>query len=1234
MISIKGLHKFFNKGNQNEIHVINGVDLELPDKGMVAIFGKSGCGKTTLLNVIGGLDGYDGGEFVIMGKSSKDFGGSDFDAYRNTFIGFIFQEYNILDDFTVGANIGLALELQGKKATNEKINDILDKVDLTNYAKRKPNELSGGQKQRVAIARALVKEPQIIMADEPTGALDSGTGKQIFDTLKKLSREKLVLVVSHDRDFAEKYADRIIELADGVVISDVTKHSVPSTRLSDGVHRVGNNIFRIEKGYRLTADDLKLINDYIEQNEGDIILSGDVRVNQELRSAAGITEDGGTSVFEHTNDKKDFTLKAYDGKKTKFIKSRLPMKNALRIGASGLKHKKFRLVLTILLSTVAFAMFGLADTMAVYQKITAATDSIIDSHITNASVTLGVRHDYYYNGEHTDRYYETKGMNNGDIENLKRQTGLDFIPVFTGSSYEWDSGFSIASNLATLEQNQVYTAKISGLVDIGQQQLDKMNLTLLAGRLPDKTGEIVISELTLRTFNQYGFKNTDHNESIQAEQLTDATNILGKHITLMSSSGNMSRTFVIVGVVDTHFDYQRYDSFLPSDTPTEGGIADMVLALELANELSYGLHALGIVRGEDITDINNEIMASSVQIGTQMSGWNTDTYITLSSNSDGDDKDEGAPQYSYSFRRIATSDDISKLNVKWINEQNKTLGANDVIVSRDIVNSLLPQDVTLTVSIEDFGRAVDAIYGNGAFAATNNEYTLGSRLDEAACKYHLTAYISDMLDDGKIFKSVLDHAQSYGEYISTKNDALQYWYRWWTESGQYDPPLYDYNGNKQMRNMHEIYDEARLSCIMKMLPYVVNEIYGFNLPAPIPSDALGINTARSVCDRIMSNISEQNPSVSLSSHDIYSILSWIYDSTDYRNMKIWNDTEFRASLIADWGYNEEEFRGYDENTLKSVCYDYYRYTYKINHQNELDITHTEQELYEMASNMLFELGDVNLSALLSNITFNHVIYDYDLQLESAVKSYTLNVVGWIENVEMADGSIFNPYYDTVVSDTLHADFLKWYADEESKFMDPENTYRDELAPHEDGIWMFAIAPMGSDRATVQQLVEMSYDDETALRFSLQNAVMNTLSSFNEFIEIGAQIFIYIGLGFAVFSALLLMNFIAISISYKKREIGILRAVGARSSDVFKIFFSEAAIIALINFALSLTAVVVATTALNGWMRSSGINITLLNFGIRQVVLMLLISIGVAAVASFFPVYKTARRKPIDAIRDK
>ena len=253
MLETINLTKIYKPKKGVPVRALDGITLKLPDTGMVFLLGKSGSGKSTLLNLLGGLDKYDGGDIIIKGVSSKDFKQQHFDSYRNTYVGFIFQEYNVLEEFTVGANIALALELQGRKATDAEINRILDEVDLSGYGSRRPNELSGGQKQRVAIARALVKTPKIIMADEPSGALDSETGKQVFETLKKLSKEKLVIVVSHDRDFADTYADRIIELADGRVISDMTVRESEDTEecgiVFDGATAT------VPADYRLTEED-------------------------------------------------------------------------------------------------------------------------------------------------------------------------------------------------------------------------------------------------------------------------------------------------------------------------------------------------------------------------------------------------------------------------------------------------------------------------------------------------------------------------------------------------------------------------------------------------------------------------------------------------------------------------------------------------------------------------------------------------------------------------------------------------------------------------------------------------------------------------------------------------------------------------------------------------------------------------------------------------------------------
>ena len=218
MIHIKDLHKFFNKGRQNEIHVINGISLDLPETGMVAIFGKSGCGKTTLLNVIGGLDKYADGTLTVEGRDIR----KNTDVVRNKYIGYIFQNYNLNKSESCFDNVADALRLCGMTDEGEietRVTAALANVGMDKYSKRTPDTLSGGQQQRIAIARAIVKDPRIILADEPTGNLDEANTVMIMDLLKAIAKDHLVLLVTHEANLVDYYCDTVIELSDGKVIS-------------------------------------------------------------------------------------------------------------------------------------------------------------------------------------------------------------------------------------------------------------------------------------------------------------------------------------------------------------------------------------------------------------------------------------------------------------------------------------------------------------------------------------------------------------------------------------------------------------------------------------------------------------------------------------------------------------------------------------------------------------------------------------------------------------------------------------------------------------------------------------------------------------------------------------------------------------------------------------------------------------------------------------------------------
>ena len=216
MLQLKRITKNYSSGD-NEVKALKGIDLEFRESEFVSILGQSGCGKTTLLNIIGGLDRYTSGDLLINGKSTKEFKDKDWDTYRNHSIGFVFQSYNLIPHQTVLANVELALTISGvgKEERRKRAKEALEKVGLGDQLNKKPNQMSGGQMQRVAIARALVNDPDILLADEPTGALDSATSVQVMEILKEISKDRLIIMVTHNPELAEKYSTRIIKLLDG-----------------------------------------------------------------------------------------------------------------------------------------------------------------------------------------------------------------------------------------------------------------------------------------------------------------------------------------------------------------------------------------------------------------------------------------------------------------------------------------------------------------------------------------------------------------------------------------------------------------------------------------------------------------------------------------------------------------------------------------------------------------------------------------------------------------------------------------------------------------------------------------------------------------------------------------------------------------------------------------------------------------------------------------------------------
>ena len=248
MLKLKNIKKDYKTGDFVQ-HALKDVDLTFRENEFVAVLGPSGSGKTTLLNIIGGLDRYDSGDLIIDGKSTKKFKDKDWDAYRNHAIGFVFQSYNLIGHITVLENVEMGMTLSGVSSAErrKKALSLLEKVGLKEHAHKRPNQLSGGQMQRVAIARALANDPKIILADEPTGALDSKTSTQIMDLIKEISKDKLVIMVTHNAELAESYATRIVKMKDGELLSDSKPYDSDESKGNLNIKKTAMSFWRALK---------------------------------------------------------------------------------------------------------------------------------------------------------------------------------------------------------------------------------------------------------------------------------------------------------------------------------------------------------------------------------------------------------------------------------------------------------------------------------------------------------------------------------------------------------------------------------------------------------------------------------------------------------------------------------------------------------------------------------------------------------------------------------------------------------------------------------------------------------------------------------------------------------------------------------------------------------------------------------------------------------------------------
>ncbi len=549
-----------------ETSALNEVSITLPDKGLVFITGKSGSGKTTLLNVIGGLDGFDDGEIIIQGKKFSEFTPEEYNSYRNTFVGFIFQGYNLLSEYTIEKNIRLANELQGKESNIDEINALLESVDLGGLNHRLPSELSGGQKQRVAIARALIKNPKIIIADEPTGALDSNTGVQVLETLKKLSKDRLVIIVSHDLELAEVYADRIINLIDGDIVSDVT---LSDTAIKGNVAENGND-FIVKSRSELTPEENKSLLTAIK-NGKNVYVSDDITIREKS-----------DTVIEKEE---------YQGEEVELLSSKMKLKSSVDLGLKSLKVKPLRLAFTIFLSVIAFAVFGLFDTIASY---------------SNAKVIVNLLNGGDYNSvqisaENVGSSRTKLTFSNTEIERIKWKTGYNFRPIadIDDKVYKGINNQSVITEIVSnmTVGSDYYPNGLDGFVEFGEDEISSNGIIdkggfyykIVYGRYPvlNTSADSKYDEIAISTLVADGIMHYLAGENLGYATLKNYQDFVEQDAIITLNS----KMYKIVGIIDCGKIPEKYNA-LQKVPPS---LSTKILASDYKAYINSGCYLMAFV---------------------------------------------------------------------------------------------------------------------------------------------------------------------------------------------------------------------------------------------------------------------------------------------------------------------------------------------------------------------------------------------------------------------------------------------------------------------------------------------------------------------------------------------------------------------------------------------------------------------------------------------------------------
>ncbi|MCR5308805.1 MAG: ATP-binding cassette domain-containing protein [Bacilli bacterium] len=1299
MLEVRDLKKYYKTKGGVEVHALDGVSIQFPETGMVFLLGKSGSGKSTLLNVSGGLDRPDSGEIIVKGKSSKDFTQSDFDSYRNTFVGFVFQEYNILNEFNIETNIALALELQGKKNDKKEVEDLLKKVDLEGMGKRKPNTLSGGQKQRIAIARALIKNPEIIMADEPTGALDSNTGKQVLDTLKKLSETKLVIIVSHDRDFAEEYADRIIELKDGKILSDHTKSFAQAELLSSNIKKVGDGTIQIKDGASLTEEDFKEVLKSIK-GRGEIIISNNENNVTTFKKIAKISDDGAQQCFKDT-DLKKIDIKSYDGKETKFIKSKLPARHALKMGASNLKIKPGRLIFTMFLCIVAFTMFGVLSTLMLYNpgfsQAKGLQEEVYESLVLKKMYnvhTTEYRTDKNGKEEVRDERIDDRDTNisKEDIAKLNNESlGLDFAGIY-------DKQFDLTQFLNIQSDYDFYkNSCLRGLSDCGEDYLLRQNgFSNIAGHYPIDDNEMAISEYTYEIFKECNYRDYDTGVTVEINNPNDLINKkVRAYLNNQMTGASKTFEFKISGIykLDNALNNAKFDILKEKDrtSVSDNEYNEVLNSFNDVYRSSYS--SLGYI-SKSFFDHNktylmptNSYNRMSISNETFYGLRLLDPYSYQSFNN-ADDKSSYYPVYD--------SDCMSALTVSSVNSYKDYFKFYDVNGNAlASVPFLTLNEAYINVRASSFRNAISEM-ANCSTGQMNGRYDrngelswyepyYGSYTFEEIFINYSTKEIKFKEEDG------FERIDGNGIIIDDDMNPIAFADFGYANSDYSDAKLepetgYDnqtlcwfnmdkefigtYNGSFKTINLTDLYYDPTTDT-----PYLedqvksIYELDGKTRYVLKSDNSVELNKISTYCfdnNGKVQTIKKDNTYLckGLFVNPTTGALSFKKQAGSVLTDKYYKDTKGNI-IIGELVTSAYSRVDENNNEIYSFHYDFSEIGFVNMNYDEAGKSIYYVESLPNAEVALHGLIKLITAAkdgyVLDNIKPSYPNLDIEeIASEPLTTTEIKAVIGALESYYVKnsfDGSIkySSPYGITskngssqglniagfyIVDDMLNSYDEIMIADEwkDKALPNPYNgdyswRYVEKTNYVIDSNAQYSYLISLSDK-TSEQLKYMLQEFPDESFYKLDNKVSETIDFVTGFLGELKLVFLIIGSSMAVFSALMLLNLISTSISSKQKEIGILRAVGARGSDVFKIFFSESGIIALICFAISSVLSGVTCVILNNKLaeNENAFRLQLFEFGVINVAIVLGVAIVVSIIGTLLPVIKASRRPPVESIR--